>query len=300
MILVAGSTGMVGGETCRLLREEGQRVRALVRTTSSAEKVAALRALGCDIVEGDLCDAGSLSKACAGVTAAVSTVSAMPFSWNPPANTVERVDRDGQKRLIDAAQKAGVHRFVLVTFSRNIDQPFPLRDAKREAEAYLRESGLEWTILRPSFFAEVWLSPAVGFDPIAGKVTIYGDGRNPISWISYADVARFAAAAVGSTAAAQATLELGGPEALTPLQVVQTFEEIAGRAFEVQHVPVDALKAQFAAAPDDMLRSFAGLMLAYAAGDAISMESALARYPIPLASVADYARHALVPAKAHA
>lgn len=299
MILVAGATGMVGGETCRLLRAAGEPVRALVRATSRPEKIAQLAGLGCEIVRGDLRVGASLDEACSGTRAVITTVSAMPFAWTAD-NTLDRVDLDGQRRLIDAAVKARVHHFTCVTFSGNIDHPFPLRNAKRAVEAHLRDSGLEYTILRPSYFAEVWLSPAVGFDYVGAKATLYGDGRKPISWISFADVAKFAAATIDNPAATNATLELGGPEALSPLDVVKLFEEIGGRKFEIAHVPEEALAAQLAAAPDDLQRSFTGLMLSYANGDRIPMEMTLKRFPITLTSVADYARHALASAAAPA
>lgn len=292
MILVAGATGMVGGETCRLLRDAGEPVRALVRPTSSPEKIARLVGLGCEIVRGDLRVGASLDDACAGSRAVITTVSAMPFSWASD-NTLDSVDLDGQRRLIDAAVKARVRHFTYVTFSAHIDHPFPLRNAKRAVEAHLRGSGLEYTILRPSYFAEVWLSPAVGFDYPAAKATIYGSGHHPISWISFADVAKFAAATIANPAAANATLELGGPDALSPLDVVKLFEELSGRKFEVSHVPEEALAAQLAAAPDDLQRSFTGLMLGYAGGDRIPMDTTLERFPIALTSVADYARRAL-------
>ncbi len=300
MILVAGATGMVGGEVCRLLRKEGKPVRALVRATAKPEKVEALRALGCEVVKGDLLDPASLARACAGAEAVVSTVSAMPFSWDPPHNTVASVDLDGQRRLIDAATAARVRRFVLITFSGHIDRPFPLRDAKRAAEAHLRQSGMPFTILRPSFFSEVWLSPAVGFDAVGGRAAIYGDGFNRISWISCADVARFVTAALASPTAAGETIELGGPEALSPLEVVRIFEALAGRHFQVSHVPVETLEAQFAGATDDMQRSFAALMLSYADGDEIHMGATLRRFQMQLATVDDCARHMLAAAPAPA
>ncbi len=299
MLLVAGATGMVGGEVCRLLRKEGKPVRALVRATSKPEKVEALRALGCELVTGDLRDAASLAHACAGAGAVVSTVSAMPFSWDPAGNTVATVDYDGQRRLIDAAAAAGVRRFTLVTFSGHIDRPFPLRDAKRAAEQHLRESGVPFTILRPSFFSEVWLSPAVGFDAAGGHVTIYGDGFNRISWISYLDVARLVVAALESASTVNQTLELGGPEALSPLEIVRIFEAIGGRHLQVTHVPVAALESQLAAAGDDLQRSFTALMLAYAAGDEIHMGSTLTRFQLQLTPVDDVARRMLAPMLAH-
>ena len=293
MILVVGATGMLGGEVCRMLREAGTPVRALVRPTSAPEKTARLAGMGCELATGDLRDRASLDAACRGVEAVVCTVSAMPFSWAPPDNTIETVDLNGVKSLIDAAKAAGVRHVTHTTFSRNIDTDFPLRNAKRAAEAHLKASGMDYTILRPSYFTEVWLGPAVGFDYANAHATIYGTGHNKLSWIALGDVAQFAVASLTNPAARNATLELGGPEALSPLEVVTIFEEIGGRHFDVVHVPEEALAAQQAAAPDDMQRSFAALMRCYAAGDPIPMAETLRAFPLKLTSVREYAARAL-------
>jgi uncharacterized protein YbjT (DUF2867 family) len=150
---------------------------------------------------------------------------------------------------------------------------------------------MEYTILRPSFFMEVWLSPAAGFEPTNARATIYGAGLAPISWISYADVAQFAAASLDNPAARNAALELGGLEMLTPLEVVSIFEEVSGRHFEIAHMLDDAIAAQQAAAPDEMQASFAALMRCYAGGDRIPMESTLRTFPIAMATVRTYAEH---------
>jgi len=98
-----------------------------------------------------------------------------------------------------------------------------------------------------------------------------------------------------SPAARYATLELGGPEALSPLQVVRIYEQATGRSFEVQHVPEEALQAQQEAATDPMEQSFAGLMRGYARGDAINMQATLETFPLQLTSLRDYARRAVGP-----
>jgi NADH dehydrogenase len=214
----------------------------------------------------------------------------MPFSYVPGENDVQAVDLEGLTNLVAAAQAADVPRFVYTSFSGQIDLDFPLRNAKRAIESNLKDSGLVYTILRPSYYMEVWLSPAVGFDVAGATATIYGAGENPISWISFKDVARFAAQAIDSPAARHATLELGGPEALTPLEVVGIFEEASGRSFDVNHVAEQALAEQQAAATDPMQQSFSGLMRCYARGDAIEMKAALETFPVPLTSVESYAR----------
>jgi NADH dehydrogenase len=293
MVLVVGSTGRLGSEICRRLAAAGKPVRALVRATSDPAKVDQLRELGAEIVEGDLHDRASLDAACQEVTAVISTVSSMPFSYDPETNNIQTVDVDGVTNLIRAAADAGVNHFIYTSFSGQIELDCPLENAKRTVEGRLRESGLTHTILRPSYFMESWLSPAVGFSYPEAKATIYGSGEKPISWISLGDVAEFAFQSLDNPAARNAVLEMGGPEALTPLEVVSIFEVIGGRPFEVQHVPEEALAAQQAGTTDGMQQSFAALMQCYAKGDAIPMEETLELFDIQPTSVRDYAESVL-------
>lgn len=292
MILVAGATGSLGGEICRRLAAAGRRVRGLVRRSSDPAAVARLRILGVETVEGDLKDPTSLARACRGVDAVVSTVTTVRS--RQPGDSIEATDRQGQVALVDAACAAGVRRFVYVSYSRQIGRDDPLTTAKRAVERRLRECGITYTILRPSYFMETWLSPHLGFDFANARATVYGSGEGRISWISLADVAAFAARALDEPQTFDATIELGGPEALTPLEVVRIFEETGGRRFEVEHVSEEALRARATSATDPVQRSFAALMLAYAKGDAIAMDEALDRYQLQLTTVRDYARGAMV------
>jgi len=204
---------MVGSEICRQLTAQGKPVRGLVRATSDQAKVDELNSHGVEIVQGDMCDPASLEAACQGVSAVISTVSSMPFCYEAGENDIQRVDLDGMTCLIDAAQAAGIEHFIYTSFTP--DNDFPLRNAKRAVEQHLKESGLVYTILRPSYFMQVWLSPAVGFDVANAKAQIYGSGENPVSWISFKDVARFAVESLDNPSARYATFELGGPEALS-------------------------------------------------------------------------------------
>ena len=289
MNLVVGATGMVGTEICRLIAASGGSVKALVRASSDAAKVEHLKRLGATIVQGDLRDRVSLKAACDGVKAVISTASTMPFAYAPGENTPQRTDQDGCLSLIDVAREADVQQFVYTSFPP-MAASFPLQDAKRAVEARLRDSGLMHTILRPTYFTEVWLNPAVGFDHANFKVAIYGTGENAISWISFLDVAQFAVASLDHPAARNATLELGGPEGLSPRNVVKIFEKIGGKDFEMTHVPVEALQGQMAGATDPMQKSFVGLMLGYASATAIDMTATLKTFPLKLRTVDAYAR----------
>jgi uncharacterized protein YbjT (DUF2867 family) len=292
-ILVVGATGLLGSDICTQLVENGKSVRALVRTTTDPAKVDRLKALGVEIVQGDVRDRASLDEACKGVDVVISTVSAMPFSYQPGVNDIQTTDLEGNINLIEAARQNHVSHFIYTSFSKNIDDDFPLRNAKREVEKRLMESGLTYTILRPSCFMEVWLGPAVGFDAANGKVVIYGTGKNPMGWIAIHDVTQFAVASLDHPAAKNAILELGGPESISALEAVGCFEQASGRHIEMQFMPVEAIDAQQAAATDPMQISFSALMRAVAAGDPIDMSTTLQTFSIHPTSVEEYARHIL-------
>jgi len=277
MNLIVGATGILGSEICRLLAKKGESVRALVRSTSNPDKVAQLKALKAEVILGDLKDRRSLDAACRGATAVVSTASSTLSRQE--GDSIESVDREGQVNLVDAASAAGVTHFVLISFP-NVDIDFPLQRAKRAVEDRLQSSGMSYTILQPTFFTEVWLSPALGFDPKNAKAQIYGSGHHKISFISFQDVARFAVAALDPRLAPNAIVKLGGPEALSPLEAVRLAEQVVGKPIEVQHVPEEALRAQHSAATDSLQQSFAGLMLYYADGDVIEMSETLRTFPI--------------------
>ena len=284
--LVIGATGLLGLEICRRLTETGRAVRCLIRPTADASKRAELDRLGVEFVEGDLKDPASLVRACTGVQSVISTASST-FS-RQQGDSIETVDQEGQLTLVDAARKAGVEHFVFVSFRENPSIQYPLTVAKRAVEHALKGSGMDYTILQASYFMEIWLTPALGFDVANGKVRLYGDGSHPISWISYCDVARAAAAAVTEATARNMVVELGGPQALSPREVVRMFEAAGAGEIATESVPESALASQMNAATDPLQKSFAGLMLQCAGGDAIDTTISSRLFPFPMTSVRDY------------
>lgn len=291
MNLVVGATGVLGGEIASRLAEAGKPVRGLVRPTSSPERIEALRKRGVEVASGDLTDPASLDSACRGVETVFSTATAIQS--REVGNTLDRVDRQGQANLVEAARKAGVRRFVFISFREKRDLDFPLQAAKRATAQVLKKSGVAWTIIEASYFMEIWLSPHLGFDAANGRARIYGAGDRKISWISYRDVAALAIAAAERPEAENRVLEAGGPEPLTPLEVVRIFEERAGKKFELEHVSPEALLAMKANARTPVEETFAGLMLSFASGDEIDMRETLRRYPVRMTTVREYAESVL-------
>jgi uncharacterized protein YbjT (DUF2867 family) len=291
MILVVGATGLLGSRICERLRSEGQPVRALVRRTSNPDKVNALRSLGCELATGDLKEPPQIQAVCQGISALISTASSTLS--RQPGDSIESVDLRGQLTLVNAVRSAGIRRFVFVSFRDDPAIQYPLTQAKRSVERAIAD--LNFTSVQASYFMEVWLSPALGFDCIHGKARIYGSGSKPISWVSYRDVAEFCIAPVLRSVGSRSVLEVGGPEALTPLEVVKIFEEESGRHLEVETIPEAKLREQLDSATDSSEKSFAGITLKYAHGETIDMRGLLESIPVRLTSVREYAKTVLEP-----
>jgi len=244
MILVAGATGILGGMITQRLLDEGKEVRILIRHNSPSEQMAlqgmatsagSLIEAGAKPVYGDLKGRASLIEACDGIDVVITTANS---AMRGGEDTVDTVDRQGNRNLIEAAQAAGVKQFIFISFlGANLNHPVPLFKAKAEVEVALRESGMPYTILSPNFFMESWIGMVVGI-PLQTHlpVTLVGEGNRLHSLISVADVAAFAVAAAGNSAAINQQLVLGGPDPLSWRGIVGTFGQVLGHELPLQFV----------------------------------------------------------------
>jgi NADH dehydrogenase len=290
MILIVGSTGILGSEICRRLTTSGKRVRGLVRSTSDPEKVARLKAMGVETVTGDLRDPASLAAACRGVDTVITT--ATTTISMQPGDSIPVTDQQGQLDLVKAAQQAGVRKYVYISIPLGTE-PCPLTTAKRTVEQAVMSSGMDYTILCAGIFMEIWLSPALGFDYPNAKATIYGDGHSKNVYISVGDVAEYVVQSLDNPAASNVLFELGQPQMHSLLDVVRVFELAGGKSFELQFVPAGALEAQRDAATDPLQISFAALMHNMATGFNVDASRAQKTFPdIKLKSVKEFASQA--------
>ncbi len=290
MILVVGSTGILGSEICRRLTAAGQPVRGLVRSTSGPEKIERLKGMGVETVLGDLRDPASLQAACQGVDTVITTTTTT-LSMQP-GDSIPVTDQQGQLDLVKAAQAAGVGRFIMVSIPMSISD-CPLTTAKRAVEKAIMASGMAYTILQPGIFMEIWLSPALGFDFPNAKATIYGDGHAKNSYISLGDVAQVAVESLSNPAAKNAVFELGHSETYSLLEVVRIFEKASGKSFELQFVLASALEAQRDAATDPFQVSFATMMHNMATGLRVNHANASVVLRFPTMSAENYAKRVM-------
>ncbi|KPQ37542.1 MAG: NADH(P)-binding [Phormidesmis priestleyi Ana] len=157
-VLVAGATGQTGRRIVQQLTERGLAVKALVRDSGSEsseqKRQEALSMLpeGVEIAMGDVLKPDSLKLALQDCQVLISATGAAP-SFDPTGPY--KVDYEGTKNLVDAAQQAGIEQMVMVS-SLCVSRLFhPLNLFwgvlywKQQAEDYLKNSGVPYTIVRP-------------------------------------------------------------------------------------------------------------------------------------------------------
>jgi uncharacterized protein YbjT (DUF2867 family) len=237
MMLIAGGTGLLGTQVVRLLTAQGLSLRILTRDRYKAQHLSGEKV---EIVSGAVQDRSAIEQAVAGANVVISAIQG--FSGKGDSNP-RTVDLHGNSALIQAAQQAGVERFILVSVHGAApDHPIELFRMKYAAEQALQASGLSWTIIRPTAYMETW-TKMIG-EPLVntGKTRIFGRGVNPINFVSASDVAQFVARAAQETDMQGERVEVGGPQSLTMRQVAQTIMSATKMSGKVNPVPLPMMR----------------------------------------------------------
>jgi len=221
VILVTGATGTQGGAVAEELLKRGYAVRGLTRNTES-DTARALANNGVDMVQGDFNDAASLEAAMDGVDG----VFGVTLFW--PEGYESEVTQG--KRLIDAAVKAGIGRFVLTSVAGADDETgLPHFESKWEVEQYLHQSDLDWTVVRPVEFMDNWWWQREQF--FNGQLIDPRPGDSSHQWIAARDIGFFVAEAFDNPESWKGvTLEIAGDE-LTVEELRMTLSRAYGREF---------------------------------------------------------------------
>ncbi len=238
MILIVGVTGVLGRETARQLLAAGHKVCGLTRNPDNA---AVLQALGAEIVQGDLIDKASLERACQGVDAVLFCAHQLTGTGKYKSETVDDI---GHRSLIDVAKAAGVKHFVYTSAQHGSpNHPTDFYRSKAKVEAYLKASGLSYTILRPPALMEWHVHNLLGAPILTtGKTTIYGGGNNPANYMAAKDTAHIAVLALTDPSMRNCIIEMGGPDNVTKSQIVDMYSRLSGKPAKVSHVPVGMMK----------------------------------------------------------
>ncbi|SDY17101.1 Uncharacterized conserved protein YbjT, contains NAD(P)-binding and DUF2867 domains [Amycolatopsis xylanica] len=230
MILITGATGTIGSEVVRRLTARGEPLRALTRDPSRAPS-------GVETVVGDLDRPESLAPAVAGVEAV--------FLLTQGGPSAARHDL----AMVEAARSAGVRKIVkLSSIGLDVLDESEV-DWHREGERAVRDSGLAWTMLRPSAFASNalrWAAPIREGQPIPN---LTGNAAQGV--VDPRDVAEVAADALVSSKHEGEIYTLTGPELLTTADQADRLGVAIGTALTTVDVPLGSVRAQLLASGMD-------------------------------------------------
>jgi len=228
MYLITGATGSLGRRIVRQLREQDQPVRAFVRLASHFGE---LEDRGAEIFIGDLKQERDIVKACRGVKYIISA--------HGSGNNAQALDYRANIDLIDNAIENKIDHFVFISVlgvERGY-QDSPTFKAKREVEKYLMASGLNYTILRPSGFANNLISLAEKFRDTGIYLSI-GDQKNRSSIVSTDDLAKIAIASTLVEAAKNQIFAVGGPDILKREDIPRIFSRLFNKEPMVVNPPL--------------------------------------------------------------
>jgi uncharacterized protein YbjT (DUF2867 family) len=248
-ILVTGANGFVGSHIVPALIDAGHRVLALVRDDDGAAEVErrltpAQRAR-LEIRRGDVTKPDTLPAAFAGADA-VLHLAAIARDWDGGAS-LRLVNTEGTRNTVKAANDAGTRRFVHLGALAVVDDPsLHYASSKAKAMALVRESGLDWTILKPSLL----FGPRDGFFNLLaglvrmspGIVPITGRGDARFQPLAIDDLARAVVQVFGDPGVIGRELELGGPRYWTYREIVEEVLRGLGKRRLVVPVPVALIR----------------------------------------------------------
>ncbi|WP_456389934.1 SDR family oxidoreductase [Profundibacter sp.] len=274
MIVVFGATGTIGAPLVTALLAKGAQVRAV---TSDASKIDALKSQGCEAVVASFDDPDALAQACAGAQKA--------FLVTPADLDM----RSWKANVIAAATKAGVKHMAISTglgASPKAGLTFGIWHS--ESQELLKESGMDWTLIQPTYFIQNLLWQAGN---IAANDVYLDDLGGPISWVDARDIADVAAVALTSDGHAGKAYGLTGSQAVNGDEIAALLSKATGRKIVLQHVsPTESHAGMVASGMDpavaDAMVQLSGLgPKGYLAGIETTVSDILNR---PARSVADF------------
>lgn len=230
MILVTGATGTIGSDVVRQLVARGEKVRALTRDPAQARVPS-----GVETVAGHHRDRASAEAAMAGAEAAF-----LVGVFGPD-------DAEHDRGLVEAARAAGVRRIVKLSSIGTGDPGLGVFATWHlPGEQAVRDSGLQWTVLRPSSFASNTLTWSAAVREGTPAPNMMGDGKQGV--VDPRDVAEIAVAALLDPGHAGRTYTLTGPESLGAHGQAAVLGEVLGRPVPLHDFSPEERREQFLAA----------------------------------------------------
>jgi NADH dehydrogenase len=243
-VLVTGGTGFVGTHVCRALIARGFLPRLLVRGDSERKIPEDVRS-ACRVTPGDVTDREAVEYAAQGTMAIVHLVGIIREAPERDV-TFERLHVAATRNVVDAARRWEISRFVhMSALGARPRGPTRYFDSKGRAEEYVRQSGLSWTIFRPSVVfgpGDQFVNELASVLRKAPLVPVPGDGSYLLQPVFVGDVAKGFADAIVRPETEGRVFEVGGPERLSYDDLLDKIAAGIGRRARKVHVPLSLLR----------------------------------------------------------
>jgi NADH dehydrogenase len=246
-IALAGGSGFIGRAIARRLAAiPDLRPRVMSRSPQRARE--RLPIPNIEFVRAEVTDPASLPNALQGASAIVCSVQFEGYPIENPKRglTFERVDYGGTVALLEAAKKAGADHFIYISgAAADENSTHPGFGAKGKAERAIRESGLAYTIFRPSLVYGPEDAVLNGFAKLLTFSPIFpvpGTGRQKVQPVLVDDLAACVALAIGGKGR-NGTFDIGGPDLMTFDEMIRVVMEVTGRRRAIVHIPESLMRA---------------------------------------------------------
>ena len=239
-VMVTGATGFLGRRVVEALLDRGKDVRCLVRSPGAETMFDQDRV---DVHYGSVTDPASLRAAFYDLDEVVHLVAVIQELGGA---TFNRINVEGTRNVLKAAEDAGVRRFVHMSAIGAQENPeMRYLYSKWVAEQLVFSSGIPYTILRPSLLfgeGDEFMNALAGLIRTMPIVPVLGNGKNEFQPVSVDDVARCVANAVDNPRLRNRRVEIGGPQRLTYDQVVDEVAFTMNSKRWKLHIPVALMR----------------------------------------------------------
>lgn len=226
-ILLAGATGCLGSYVTIELLKRGFSTRALVRKPGLVEQEGGNTV---EIFQAELTQPDSLDGACRDIDTVISTVG---ITKQNDGLSYMDVDYQANMNLLSEAKKDGVKKFIYVSVLNGENlAPLKICEAKERFVEQLKNSGLEYCVIRPNGF----FSDMAEFQAMAkkGRIYLFGNGESKSNPVHGADLAEVCVDAIEKPGR---EINIGGPETLTHNEMAELAFASLGRDAKISYIP---------------------------------------------------------------
>ena len=235
-LLIVGATGTLGRQIARRALDEGHEVRCMVR---SFRRAAFLKEWGAELVGGDLCRPDTVQPALDGIDAIIDAATARATD----SLSIKQVDWDGKVSLIQAAKAANIDRYIFLSILDAEKYPdVPLMQIKHCTELFLKESGLNYTILRPCGFLQ-GLIGQYSIPILEGQAVWVMSNTSPMAYMDTQDIARFVVQALNKSESIGKTLPVVGSRAWGAYEIIRLCERLSNREAKSWQMPTGVIRS---------------------------------------------------------